>query len=50
MMASPPYCSAMATFFHSSGALWMSPEMPRLTFTFVRRPAPTPHACSPSSI
>ena len=44
MMASAPNFSAMATFSHSWGASWMSPEMPRLTLTFVRRPSPTPQA------
>ena len=42
MMASAPSSSATSTFFHSSASSATSPEMPRFTFTFVRRPPPTP--------
>ncbi len=42
MMASAPSSSATSTFFHSSASQARSPEIPKFTFTFVRRPAPTP--------
>ena len=42
MMASAPSSSATSTFLHSSASSATSPEMPRFTFTFVRRPPPTP--------
>ena len=47
MMASAPKSSAILTFFHSSAASALSPEMPRLTLTLVDRPSPTPKACMP---
>ena len=47
MMASAPKSSAILTFFHSSAASALSPEMPRLTLTLVERPSPTPKARMP---
>ena len=42
MMASAPSSRATSTFFHSSASQATSPEIPKFTFTFVRRPPPTP--------
>ena len=42
MIASAPSSSATSTLRHSSASSARSPEMPRLTFTLVRRPSPTP--------
>ena len=42
MMASAPSSSATSTLRHSSSSSMRSPEMPRFTFTFVRKPSPTP--------
>ncbi len=40
--------SAISTFFHSSAASAMSPEMPRLTLTLVRRPSRHQRRARPS--